>query len=126
MRRIGSLVAIALFLLAMGCGSGSSPRELQSILLTPSPADGGVQFIATGNYNHAPLTMSPLPVLWGVPLLQGKAGPTITQNGLATCTAGAPGTFTVNAWAPQDPNIPFKTPLPPVPTVVGEAFITCP
>ena len=126
MRRIGLLTATVLFLFCLGCGTGSNPRELQSILLTPSPADGGVQYVATGNYNKAPLTLSPLTVFWEIPLHQGEAGPTITQNGLATCTAGAPGTFMVVTLAPQDPNIPVAIPLPPVPMVLGEAFITCP
>jgi hypothetical protein len=125
-RRIGSLVAIPLLLLATGCGTSSSPRELQSILLTPSPAENGVQFVATGNYNQAPLTVSPLTVFWEIPLLLGKSGPTITQNGLATCTAGAPGTFNVLALAPQNPNIPVTSPPQPVPNVGAETFLTCP
>lgn len=126
MRRIGSLTAICLFLLCLGCGTGSSPRLLQSITLGASPAENGVQFITTGHYNQDPTAVSPLPVLWALPLLGGAAGPTITQEGLATCTAGAPGTFTIVVYAPADPSIPISQLYKAKKVVAAFTTITCP
>lgn len=125
MGRIGSLSAIGLFLLCIGCGTGSSPRLLQSITLGASPAENGVQFIATGHYNQDPMALSPLPVLWAIPLPGGTAGSTITQDGLATCTAGAPGTFNVAVYAPADPSIPISQLYKTQKVVVAFTTITC-
>jgi hypothetical protein len=54
----------------LSCGS-SSRHQLQSITLSPANADaqqypdGQVQFVVTGSYNTAPLTVAPLPAEWG-------------------------------------------------------------
>ncbi len=125
MRRIGSLIATGLFLLAAGCGTSSNPRQLESVTLASSPTGGAVQFVATGHYNQNPLTVSPLSVLWAVYLTGGQAGPTISQNGLAQCTAGAPGTFTILVWAPADPSIPISQIELAKKVVVAQTSLTC-
>jgi hypothetical protein len=125
-RRIGSFTAISLFLLCLGCGTEVSPRLLQSITLGVSPAENGVQFVATGHYNQDPMAFSPLSALWTIPLLGGAAGPTITQNGLATCTTGAPGTFDIAVYAPADPGIPISQLYKAKKVVVAFTTITCP
>lgn len=126
MRRIGSLTTIGLFLLCLGCGTGSNPRLLQSITLGTSPAENAVQFVATGHYNQDPLAVSPLTVLWAIPLPGGEAGPTITQTGLATCMAGAPGTFDIVVYAPADPSIPISQLYKAKKVIVAFTTITCP
>jgi hypothetical protein len=85
-----------------------------------------VQFVAAGHYNQDPLTVSPLSVLWGVYLTGGQAGPTITQNGLAQCTPGAPGTFYILASAPADPSIPISQIESAKKVVVAQTSLTCP
>jgi hypothetical protein len=124
-KRIGSLIATGLFLVATGCGAGSNPRQLESITLTSSSVGAAVQFVATGHYNQAPVTVLPLSGLWGVYLTGGQAGPTITQDGLAQCTAGAPGTFSILVWAPADPSVPVSQIGSAKKVVVGQTSLTC-
>ena len=128
MRRVGSVALVSLLLVGLGCGSGSNPRILQSISLTSSPAgDNAIQFTATGHYNQDPMTMSPLPAFWGIFLLLGTQGqPTITQDGLAQCTAGGSGTYEIAAYAPADPSIPISQLLEAKKIVVAYTQITCP
>ena len=126
MTRFGYFSAITLLLIAAGCGSGSNPRQLQSITLASSPSGDAVQFVATGSYNQAPLKVSPLPVLWAVYVPYGGAGPSITQNGLAQCVPGVPGTFWVLVWAPTDPSIPISKIKSAKSVVTAQATITCP
>src|SRR5215813_15361169 len=103
MVRAGLSVMLSLLLLAAGCGDDTKSR-LQSISISPTAGSSQAQFIATGHYNRPPTTVSPLPVLWVVVVLNGVTGPTITQDGAAQCAPGAAGVFTVAAYAPADPN----------------------
>ena len=114
-----------LFFAALGCGSGGS-RELQSITLTSSPSGNGVQFIATGHYNQAPFSVSPLSALWAVYLTGGQTGPSITQSGLAQCAAGAPGSFSILVYAPANSNIPVSRLTDATRVVVATGKLTCP
>jgi hypothetical protein len=124
--RFESALAVSLLLfLAAGCGSNDQ-RQLQSITLTSTPSGDQVQFVATGHYSKAPTKVSPLPVLWAVYLTGGQAGPSITQNGLAQCAAGVPGTFWVLVWAPSDPNIPISQLNNAKKVVVAQATMNCP
>ena len=122
-RFVPFLLISVLFVTA--CGTNSNPRQLQSITLTSSQSDGQVQFVATGHYNQAPLNVSPLPVLWAVYLTGGQAGPSITQEGLAECAVGVPGTFWVLVWAPADPNIPISKLGDAKKVVTAQATMTC-
>jgi hypothetical protein len=56
-----------------------------------------VQFVATGTYNTAPYTVTPLTATWGISGYPQQLG-TITQNGLAACSKSSSGTTTVEAW----------------------------
>lgn len=132
MKNPGPPFAISLLLLA-GLGCGTSSRQLKSISISPSSAaaqgspNGQVQFVAAGHYNRAPTTSSPLPVLWAiVPGIGGQAGATITQSGVAQCSPGASGSFSVATWAPADPNIPIERLLTAKKVVLGTAVLTCP
>jgi hypothetical protein len=84
----------------LSCGS-SSQHQLQSITLSPASADGQVQFVVTGYYNTAPLTVAPLPAKWGACY---QSSPTteisINSTGAAQCGIGAAGTYVI--WA-NDP-----------------------
>ncbi|MBZ5720115.1 MAG: hypothetical protein LAO03_07015 [Acidobacteriia bacterium] len=131
MRRLGPTFAVTVLLLvAAGCGSGS--RQLQSISVSPATADaqdfanGQVQFVASGRYNQAPITMSPLPVLWVIHLPGGASGATITQGGVAQCGQGVSSTFSVLAYAPADPNIPIAQLAMAKKAVIGTAVLICP
>jgi hypothetical protein len=90
----------------LSCGS-SAQHQLQSITLSPATADaqqypdGQVQFVVTGYYNTAPLTVAPLPATWGACY---QSSPTteisINSTGGAQCGVGAVGTYVI--WA-NDP-----------------------
>ena len=127
MRRFGSAFAVAVLLLfALGCGSGNSSRQLQSMDIRPATANGEVQFMATGHYNQAPVTMSPLPAMWVVYLPGGKSGATITQSGVAQCVAGVAGTFSILAYAPADPRVPIAELITAKKVLLGTANLSCP
>jgi hypothetical protein len=122
--------------IALACGSG---RKLQSITVTPASADardypnGEVPFVATGYYNMAPTTVTPLQANWGAALANVPANEAVTvnSNGMAQCKASASGTYTVGAWV----NLPVKGNPPCVQFafggascnyVLGTATLTCP
>jgi hypothetical protein len=87
------LLTVAVITLA--CGS-SGPRTLQSISITPATAEGEAQFTATGYYNHQPSPVSPITASWEA-CLQGEptSGVSVSSNGLAQCSTGASGTYTI-------------------------------
>jgi hypothetical protein len=129
MTRTGLLsLGILCFVLA-GCGSSS--RQLQSISITSAsantqvPANGQVQFVATGHYNRAPSTLSPLPALWVIYPPKGAAGASITQTGLAQCVTGAASSFSVLAYAPADPSIPISELTKAKKVVLGTGQLSC-
>jgi hypothetical protein len=122
--RLGSAFPVTV-LLVISAGCGSSSRQLQSMDISPATASGSpVQFVATGHYNQAPLSMSPLPAFWAV-APNDDPGATITQTGVAQCQPGASKTFSVLAYAPADPDAPIKIPLTGN-MVLGTAFLSCP
>lgn len=102
------LLALSSMLLLSGCGSN---RQLQSITINPASttAQGGqAQFIATGQFNMSPMTMTPANVSWfpSFPILDPVSsgfGYTLTnQPFIAQCLQ--PGPMTVTAIAPMDAN----------------------
>ena len=99
---LSSVALLVSAALSLYCNSIPA-HQLQSITLTPASADassypnGEVQFVASGHYNIAPLTVTPLPATWGTCTQQfaTTTAVSVTQNGLARCTSDAVGTYTV-------------------------------
>jgi hypothetical protein len=110
-----------------------SGHQLISVTISPTsaPAQGGpVQFVATGHYNSAPYTVTPLTATWGITTFPQSLG-TVTQNGLAACIKGASGTTTVEAWvmlSATGPNCACvdSAGRPCCNNVGGSAQLTCP
>ena len=139
MSRHGFFLCVIFLALAacmtLACGSS---RQIQSVTLSPASADaqnypdGKVPFVATGHYNHAPMTATPLQAFWGPPAGSPvDSGISVDANGVAQCAPGASGTYSVGAWV----DLPVTRALPcgvgqygePVCyTVVGTAQLTCP
>src|SRR5215467_5170728 len=111
----------------VGCGgSPNGTRQLQSITVSPQSADamnsgGLVHFVATGNYNADPRTVTPLQGIWSFcstnpfpPTCIPQPGqPIFVQaDGSASCNTStlppASGSFSVTVWAPVDPTIPIS------------------
>jgi hypothetical protein len=113
-------------------------------MVTPAAADaqnspgGKVQFTAKGNFNMAPMTVSPLTVSWSVsspgmmmPPMSMSAnqsmpgGASIDANGVAQCN-GFIGMVTIQAAAPADPSMPLSQMGAMSMNVMGQAQMTCP
>jgi hypothetical protein len=108
---------------------GSSNRELQSISVSPAAANGQAQFVATGTYTDGS-KVSPLTALWspGNPWVMSQLVPaaiSVDAHGIASCLTRS-GTFTIDATAPVNPQIPVSQMGPTTPQVSGTAQITCP
>lgn len=133
---------ILLFLVSAGCGGSSmmmnGTRQLQSLMITPSAADAQkfrnsqVQFVATGAFNMAPMSvMSPM-VRWSIgnpfvtpmPMAMSPA-PSIDGNGVAQCN-GFVGIATIEATAPADPNASISQMNVMTRNVSGMAQLICP
>jgi hypothetical protein len=132
------LSAVFPVLVALSCGgnSSSAPRQLLSVTVSPATADvanypgGQVPFTATGNYNSAPSSVTPLPAArWGACYNNAPTTAiTVTSEGVAQCGVGAVGTYTVWADAPAFPNGPncdAMTACGGGCFVVGSAQLTC-
>jgi hypothetical protein len=84
-------------------------HNCESITLSPASADaqqypdGQVQFVVTGSYNTARLTVAPLPAEWGAcyqsPLPAPATEISIKPTGVAQCGIGALGTYLI--WASE-------------------------
>jgi hypothetical protein len=94
--------------------------------ISPATGSGQVQFVATGHYNKAPFTMSPLPAMWVLYLAGVKSGATITQDGTAACDPGVSDTFSVIVYAPADPQIPIDKLATTKKVVIATAVLNCP
>lgn len=103
------VVAASFSLAALSCGASSTGvRQLEAVTLSPAAAnatdypDGQVAFVATGHYNAAPITVSPLAARWGTCYQGGSTTAiSVTQAGIAQCALGAVGSYTV--WADDPP-----------------------
>ena len=120
-----NLAWLALPALAIAaCGSPASiiaTRELQSITISPPTAQANgstVQFSATGHWSQSPVTVTPQSATWGACTTGSvpTADVTVSSSGLATCAAGAKGTYDVFAW---DPQYGFEGPVCNVVTACG-------
>jgi hypothetical protein len=105
-----ALLALSLAIVTTACGS-SSPRMLQSVIVTPANADaqnfpsGQVQFTPTGIFNKAPTHVTPLPACsatmsadtcitaWSTSSPGTIA--TVDQSGVAQCMAGQSGSVSI-------------------------------
>lgn len=125
------LLTVGFFTLA--CGSG---RTLKSVTVSPATATqnsaNGVQFSATGVFSGSstPRPLTSKDVTWCAGTSAGvcngniNAGATISQNGLAQCTAGFSGSATILAGklASKIVNPDGGQPM----SVFGSAQLTCP
>lgn len=123
------LPAVLIFagiLIAAGCGSGNSPRQLQSISLSPTSADaqnfpnGQVQFTATGTFTQPPSPAPTTPLSWN---LSDATLATVSQNGVAQCKSGAVGATKVLALGGTAPCVGTGCAAA---LIVGSAQLTCP
>jgi len=121
--------------------SSIGTRTLQSLSVSPASADarnspsGQVQFMATGNFTLAPMTVTSPAVRWSIgnpfatptPAISiaMSSQPSIDVNGLAQCN-GFVGIATIVATAPVDPNASLLQMTAVTPNVSGRASLICP
>ncbi len=105
---IAFLFASLLVSASLGCGSGSSNRQLQSIAINGTGMIQ-LQFTATGTFNMSPATVSPLPVSWYVVNLTPSGMPYIltSQPFQSECQDAL-----LIAVAPADPMAPATGTIP--------------
>ena len=117
------VILAAVELIASGCGG--SPRQLQSVSVSPATADaqsfpgGQVQFTAVGTYSQPPSPSNLAQAGWS--LSDGNIA-SISQNGLAQCTAGESGVVSVMASVSGPCSGTNCTAV----QIVGTAKLTCP
>jgi len=89
--------------LILSCGNNG--RQLQSISIAQTVNGEEIQFVATGTFSAAPITVTPLPVWW---TFAPPGGPytLTTQPFVLQCTVSGPYPSPIIAWAPADPNAP--------------------
>ena len=131
---VGPIAVLPLAACAIFLNSCGAPPQRQLLSVSISPAAGApgtgsdqVQFVATGHYNTAPFTVTPLQANWG---RFNWPVATVTESGLAQCTAA--GTTTIEAWVvpPPGPGAICNV-IDPAGRVCGEgvgatAQLTCP
>jgi hypothetical protein len=122
-----SLLIVAFFLLA--CGSSNQQRQLQSVSVKAAVSGMQVQFIATGSFSAAPMTVTPLPVDWSGGYLSPPVSPVTyslsTQPYDFECTTSGE-IVQVTAMAPSNPSAATSGSLPWSEMVMGHAAATCP
>jgi len=137
---LGFLALLLPASLVLSCGTTSQGQDpLQTITLSPASADakdypnGQVQFIATGYYSDPARKVTPLSAGWGTcyqsPTIEAPTNAiSVTPTGVAQCTPGAVGTYTV--WANDPPNSNIECLAITVCGggcfVAGTAQLTCP
>jgi len=133
---LGLSATLLLTVVTISCGGGTNPdRMLESIAISPAVAtvqNEKAQFVATGTFSASPLTVTPLAVNWGGPVLPmsdvsactPNGCPGIDAQGLATCGQTWTGTVKITATAPRDPKLPLYTQN--VPMVSATASLVCP
>lgn len=116
MRKYGPSFALLIFAASITLACGSSPHMLQSLTVSPATADaqvfpgGKVQFSATGFFSSSPRTVTPLSATWGAcQIINAQETPTtavsVSNNGLAQCSAGAAGAYEVWAFSENPSNV---------------------
>jgi hypothetical protein len=117
---------------AITLACGTSKHALQAITVSPSTAEGQAQFTATGYYNSAPSPVNSVAATWGA-CAQGwqpTSEVSVSSDGLAQCSAGASGTYTVFAFETAVGGatcnvVPACGPSP-CGTISNTAKLTCP
>jgi len=122
--------------LVLSCGTKSPGQDpLQSITLSPATADaqdypnGQVPFTATGYYSDPSRTVTPLSAGWGTCYQEASTNAvSVSPGGVAQCTPGAVGTYTIWADDPPFPNVACLaiTACGGGCFVAGTAQLTCP
>ena len=131
--RFSLFLLILVAALTLDCGSSQSgSRTLQALTLNPPTADAGsfpggqVLFTATGHYSGSPKIVTPItPAVWGA---CSEGVPTtdvsVSKAGVASCSEGASGTYTVYASDPTNCNVIGQCGAGC--QITGTAKLTCP
>jgi hypothetical protein len=136
MNLLRAVLVLLLSMITAGCANPAPARQLLSVTITPDSGTaqgtpGQIQYVATGTYNTAPFTVTPLQADWGVMSFPDSIA-TTTQSGLATCTKGSSGTTTIEAWVMVPPgshaicNVIDSAGRPGCDNIGAAAQLTCP
>jgi len=119
MIRKSSIAILLLTASLVDCGGGGA-RHLLSISISPPTANGAdfplgaVQFTATGAFDKAPVTVTPLTATWSIS--PSGIASIETSDGFAQCISTGTATITASAPVTQGSST----------TVSGTATLICP
>jgi hypothetical protein len=123
------LLLLVTISLTLSCGGGGG-RQLRSISLSQTVNGEQVQFVATGTFSAPPMTVTPLPVMWGVQLYAPQPSDleyTLTsQPYVFNCSPLGSEGGPVSAIAPSDPNASASGSQPFSKMVLAYATVNCP
>lgn len=133
MRKFWPQISFTLLLLAaviaLACGS-STERILQSITISPATAEEQAQFTATGYFTTHPSPVTPFAATWGACAQEWEptSAVSISSSGLAQCSTGASGTFTIFAYGTNTGPVCDVALAcgPPCGSISSTAKLTCP
>jgi hypothetical protein len=117
-KTVRSIAVVLLTVCVVACGGGST-RHLLSISIAPPTANGadfplgGVQFTATGTFDKAPVTVTPLTAVWSI--APSGVASIETSDGFAQCISTGTATITSSAPVSQGSST----------MVSGTATLTC-
>lgn len=127
MSRLFALIVLVLAAsLTPSCGSG---RRLQSISISQTANGQEIEFVATGTFSAAPITVSPLAVQWTIGLYAPPPAnlqyQLTTQPFVFDCTGSGP-YLPIVAAAPSNPRAPGSGTLPFKAMVTASVAVNCP
>jgi hypothetical protein len=91
------IVVLPTVSLALSCGGGG--RQLRSIAISRATNGNQIQFVATGTFSAALITVRPLPAFWTIDLPPTQYTLT-TQPLVIQCTAPSVVPGPITAWGP--------------------------
>jgi len=119
-KAVSHIAVVSLTVCLIACGGGGT-RHLLSISISPPTANGanfplgGVQFTATGTFDKAPLTVTPLTATWSIS--PSGIASIETSDGFAQCISTGTATITASASVTTQGSSTM---------VSGTATLTCP
>jgi hypothetical protein len=109
--------------LTLSCGSSS--RQLRSIAISRTTIGDHIQFVATGTFSAAPVTVAPLPAFWSIDLPPTQYTLT-TQPFVIQCTGPGPVQGPITAWAPADPRAQSSGSMSGTKMITASTGASCP
>jgi hypothetical protein len=124
MHKSSALLILLLFVTSFTLSCGGSNRQLQSITIAQSANGEQIQFVATGTFSAAPITVTPLPVSWSYAPPPPQYNLTTQPYVFSCASPQSPGPIV--AMAPANPNAPTSGSMLTTKMIFNSGPINCP